>query len=176
MIFQKHKHIVPGLNTTSTADISFMLLIFFLVTTSMDTDKGLLRQLPPADTHKEQQETDVEKGALMAFKITAQDKLMLDNAEISYDEVTPRVETFVEHRGKRHLISIEADAQASYNAYFHLQNALMKAYEKVRNKAAATEYGKPYNQLTEAQRNKVKDQWPQRIAETCQSSEEGGAQ
>ena len=43
----KKKKKVPGLNTSSTADISFMLLIFFLVTTSMDTDKGLTRRLPP---------------------------------------------------------------------------------------------------------------------------------
>ena len=40
MIFRRNKHETPGLNTTSTADISFMLLIFFLVTTSMDVDKG----------------------------------------------------------------------------------------------------------------------------------------
>ena len=47
MIRIKRHRRVPRLNTTSTADISFMLLIFFLVTTSMDIDKGLLRQLPP---------------------------------------------------------------------------------------------------------------------------------
>ena len=40
---------MPQLNTTSTADISFMLLIFFLVTSSMDTDKGLTSQLPPPE-------------------------------------------------------------------------------------------------------------------------------
>ena len=45
---------VPGLNTTSTADISFMLLIFFLVTTSMDVDKGMVRQLPDPEPEKQQ--------------------------------------------------------------------------------------------------------------------------
>ena len=44
MLIRRKQHETPGLNTTSTADISFMLLIFFLVTTSMDVDKGLLRQ------------------------------------------------------------------------------------------------------------------------------------
>ena len=47
MMFRHKEHRVPGLNTTSTADISFMLLIFFLVTTNMDIDKGLQRQLAP---------------------------------------------------------------------------------------------------------------------------------
>ena len=55
MIIQRSKHRVPGLNTTSTADISFMLLIFFLVTTNMDVDKGLSRQLPPANKEENQQ-------------------------------------------------------------------------------------------------------------------------
>ena len=45
--FKKEKKNVPGLNTSSTADISFMLLIFFLVTTSMDSNKGIYRSLPP---------------------------------------------------------------------------------------------------------------------------------
>ena len=48
MIFRRKRREVPGLNTTSTADISFMLLVFFLVTTSMDVDKGMNRQLPSA--------------------------------------------------------------------------------------------------------------------------------
>ena len=43
----RKKRKVPGLNASSTADISFILLIFFLVTTSMDTDSGLARRLPP---------------------------------------------------------------------------------------------------------------------------------
>ena len=46
-MFERKKRQVPSLNTTSTADISFMLLILFLVTSSMDIDKGLTRQLPP---------------------------------------------------------------------------------------------------------------------------------
>ena len=47
MFRRRYREQIPELNTSSTADISFMLLIFFLVTSSMDTDKGLLRQLPP---------------------------------------------------------------------------------------------------------------------------------
>ena len=43
----KKKRAVPGINSSSTADIAFMLLIFFLITTSMDTDRGLARRLPP---------------------------------------------------------------------------------------------------------------------------------
>jgi len=54
MFLKNRQRRVPELNTTSTADISFMLLILFLVTTSMDIDKGLSRQLPPPTPPEEQ--------------------------------------------------------------------------------------------------------------------------
>lgn len=54
MLFQKKKRSVPQLNASSTADISFVLLILFLVTTSMDVYKGLHRQLPPLQPTKDQ--------------------------------------------------------------------------------------------------------------------------
>lgn len=64
MIKRNKRRLVPSLNTTSTADISFMLLIFFLVTTSMDLDKGLRRVLPPVDNQQQQQETNIDKDSL----------------------------------------------------------------------------------------------------------------
>ena len=76
MFIRKRKHQIPGLNTTSTADISFMLLIFFLVTTSMDVDKGLRRQLPPAHPKTTQQESIVEKDKLLELSITADNVVM----------------------------------------------------------------------------------------------------
>ena len=52
MNFRRGKREVPGLNTTSTADISFILLVFFLVISSMDSTKGVFKQLPPEDKRK----------------------------------------------------------------------------------------------------------------------------
>ena len=68
----KKKKKMPGLNTSSTADISFMLLIFFLVTTSMDTDMGLARRLPqPPDKEQEQAQMEAQmKEAEMQLKDT----------------------------------------------------------------------------------------------------------
>ena len=55
----RSKRKVPAINGSSTADIAFILLIFFLITTSMDTDKGLKRRLPPLSP-KEEQQNDIE--------------------------------------------------------------------------------------------------------------------
>lgn len=67
----KTKRKVPGINASSTADISFMLLIFFLITTSMDTDRGLARRLPPPPESEEQKMTlSLRKETFSRLKLT----------------------------------------------------------------------------------------------------------
>ena len=75
MLIRRRRHATPGLNTTSTADISFMLLIFFLVTTSMDTDKGITRQLPPIDDTEDNTVADVSRDKIMQLRIMADNSL-----------------------------------------------------------------------------------------------------
>ncbi|MFC2766938.1 MAG: ExbD/TolR family protein [Prevotella sp.] len=176
MNFRRRRHEVPGLNTTSTADISFMLLIFFLVTTSMDIEKGIVRQMPPADNQQEQVETHVEKGTLLNFRITDADSLLLDEQPVSPEEAVRRVADFVTRQGKRHLISVDASPEASYDAYFQLQNILLKAYREVRDKASQKKYGRPYAALAPAERDVIKVDWPQRVAENYHDSQEGGSE
>ena len=77
MFRRRHSEPVQELNTSSTADISFMLLIFFLVTSSMDTDKGIMRQLPPLPDDK-QQPMDVKQDHVMIIRLHAKENLSLD--------------------------------------------------------------------------------------------------
>lgn len=67
MILRHTKRSVPQINTTSTADISFILLVFFLVMTSMDVDKGLMRTLPPVDADDRQEAVDVAKSNVLSI-------------------------------------------------------------------------------------------------------------
>ena len=90
MIKRNKRRLVPSLNTTSTADISFMLLIFFLVTTSMDLDKGLRRVLPPVDNQQQQQETNIDKDKLMAITITDADSEYVEGKP--YEQNTQRTQ------------------------------------------------------------------------------------
>lgn len=169
MILYRKEHRVPGLNTSSTADISFMLLIFFLVTTNMDIDKGLTRQLPKADK-QEQQESFVTKGTTMAIKITPDSKVLVDGKPFAIGRLRQTVERFVGRVGKRHLITLSSDPQSSYDVYFHVQNELVAAYNNLRDKTAQKMYGRNYAALTQTEKDKVKDACPQRIAETYGSS------
>ena len=160
-------HGVPGLNTTSTADISFMLLIFFLVTTSMDVDKGLLRQLPSPETQKkEQQQSVVDKANLMALRLTAGDTLLVNGKPMQVSQLKEETIRFVHRLGKKHLISIESDRDADYNLYFQMQNQLMEAYSQLRNETAQKKYHRDYALLNNDQKEQVRNICPQRITES----------
>ena len=172
MIIRRKLHETPGLNTTSTADISFMLLIFFLVTTSMDVDKGLMRQLPAAEPQKKEvQESVVDKGTLMSLHVMSHDTLLVNNRPIKVTALKKEVLQFVKRLGKRHLISIESDRDADYNLYFQMQNELMEAYGELRNDYAQKTFGKPYSLLNSTQKEKVRSACPQRVTESYANAE-----
>mgnify|MGYP004580478947 CR=1 FL=1 len=167
MIIQRKKRQVLGLNTSSTADISFMLLIFFLVTTSMDVDKGLSRLLPSPEPQKEmQQESVVDKSTLMSLELTADNQLLLNDSAIQVKSLEPMVVRFVNRLGKRHLISIKSDRNANYDLYFQMQNQIKLAYDDVRNAYSQKHYGKDYASLSNSQKNVVLKACPQRVTES----------
>lgn len=167
MLIRRKQHETPGLNTTSTADISFMLLIFFLVTTSMDVDKGLLRQLPsPEPQKKEQQQSVVDKANLMELRLTVGDTLLVNGKPMQVSLLKEETIRFVHRLGKKHLISIESDRDADYNLYFQMQNQLMEAYSQLRNETAQKKYHRDYALLNNDQKEQVRNICPQRITES----------
>jgi len=90
-MFARRKRTVPQLNATSTADISFMLLIFFLVTTSMDLDKGLARKLPPMEKDK-QEESVVNKENIIKVYITGDNKIIVDDVPSTLEELKNKLD------------------------------------------------------------------------------------
>lgn len=172
MLIKRRKHSVPSLNTTSTADISFMLLTFFLVTSSMDVDKGLVRQLPPLDKEEQTDEAkDVSKENTLAFSITAQNEVMLNDKTVAVEDIRRRIVDFVRMRGAQHLILVDANPASDYNTYFTLENEIVAAYAEVRNAEAKRRYHRDYANCTEEQRKKVRDIYPQHLSETYNTAE-----
>ena len=175
MLFgKKKKRQVPGLDTTSTADISFMLLIFFLVTTSLDTDEGLTRYLPPIPQKNEQKQMDVNRNDLMNIRIDADDRMTCDGDTLTALQLTERVAAFVTERGKKHVISVKADRQTSYEAYFAMQNAIVNAYADVRDKIARKDYHTTYSRCSQQQRDEIARKCPQRISEAEPDTDDSG--
>ena len=163
---RKKRHTIPGFNTTSTADISFMLLIFFLVTTSMDSEKGLGRQLPPLDPDKQEQLQDIDKNKVITLHLMANSQLTLDDKPaVINPTLRKELRHFIIEKGKDHVIELQVDRDASYDSYFHLQNQIIRAYKEVRDAASQKKYGTTFLQLTEDQRDAILKFYPQRIQE-----------
>ncbi len=188
-MFARRKREMPGLNTTSTADISFMLLIFFLVTSSMDSDWGLPRQLPPPENQTEQEDLIVKQRNALCLRLNANNQLTCNDEPMVVEDLAERVETFVANNANdpalpemserevhlmgrcrvsdRHVIIVEVDSAASYDAYFQMQNAVVKGYNSLRNGLAQRQFGRPLSECDAEQRDAIAMVYPQRISERC---------
>lgn len=192
---RKRKHRVPELNTTSTADISFMLLTFFLVTTSMDSDNGIHRQLPPMPQEKQEEVAEAKRRDVLVVSIDADNRITCNGEEVAAGGLRAKVAEFVENpKGlatlpeklprdipllgqcavtANHQIFIQADRAATYDAYFCVQDAIMAAYGGLRDRLARQRFGHGYAECSEAERQAVAAYYPMRLSEG-EIEEEGG--
>ena len=109
-----------------------MLLIFFLVTSSMDADKGLQRQLPPPP-QAEQQAVDILDSDILTVSIDANDSVSIDGQPMtSPDELTQRVKRFAAERPEQRVVLVESRRESSYDAYFRVQDAIVRAYRQLK--------------------------------------------
>ncbi|MGN1376112.1 MAG: ExbD/TolR family protein [Prevotella sp.] len=178
MLKRRCRHRQKVVNTTSTADISFILLVFFLVITSIDTDKGLLRQMPPLDDRENPEMIEVNNNNLLRVNINSSGALMIDGSLAESSSLKDRVIRFVgkESDRQRHVIILEVDRNAEYEMYFKVLNEIMSAYMSLRNTYAHRYYGRDYERCSAEQREAVRAYYPQRITETFYGKEKGGLQ
>jgi biopolymer transport protein ExbD len=182
------KRSVPELNSSSTADISFILLIFFLTTTSMDTDRGLARRLPPPpEDHLEQEDTKVKERNVLQVRINAMDELMIGSDIADVSQIREIAKEFIDNPENlpnlpdktardidlfgtvyitdKHVISLQSDRGTSYSKYFEVQNELVAAYNELRDELSRRKFGKPYVDLNEDQQLAVRSYYPMKISE-----------
>ena len=170
------KRKVPGLNASSTADISFILLIFFLVTTSMDTDRGLAVRLPNPPEENQQDPPKIRERNSMIVNVNMNNQIMVTIAkeprEIQVSELRELAKEFIANPEdkadlpekvavelpapfgvqmitKNHVISLQTDRATSYDVYFQIENELYGAYNDLRDELARKTFGRPYRECTE---------------------------
>ena len=196
----RKKRKMPGLNTSSTADISFMLLIFFLVTTSMDTDQGLARSLPkPPEDDQLNNEIKVKERNILNIRINKDNYLLIGDDYATLADVKERAKEFIKNEDNKpnlpelkphkvkelgktfmvtenHVISVQTDRGTDYGVYFAVQDALVSAYNEIRDEFSKQEFGGyKYDQLTADQQKIVRDVYPQKISE-AEPKKYGGQQ
>lgn len=164
MLIKRRKHRNTSINAASTADISFMLLIFFIMTTSMDMDKGLSQQLPAKEQKKEVL-TEIRKDQLMDLKVSNQNTLYCNDAPLSIYQLKEKATNFITSKRTSHAFSLSADSLADYQTYYTVQQELAKAYYTARDRYAMKKYGMHYRQCSNDLKREVRDSVPQRIFE-----------
>ena len=184
----KKKRSVPGINSSSTADIAFMLLIFFLITTSMDTDRGLARRLPPPPENKEQKDDIIVKERnVLQVRLNKDDQLMVGGEWSDIRQLRQKAKEFIANPNndenlpekhakhlpffgdvmitEKHVISVQNDVGTSYDAYIQVQNELVAAYNELRNELAQSQFGKAFAECSEDEQKAITDYYPQKISE-----------
>lgn len=184
------KRKMPGLNTSSTADISFMLLIFFLVTTSMDTDQGLGRTLPkPPEEDQLNNEIKVKERNILNIRINKDNYLLIGDDYCTVQDVKERAKEFIANKENKanlpelkpkkikgfggetvmvtenHVISVQTDRGTDYGVYFAVQDALVAAYNELRDELGKEKFGFKYEYLTKDQQEAIREVYPQKISE-----------
>lgn len=176
------------INASSMADISFLLLIFFLVTTSMNVSTGLTRRLPPPLPPDQQpQDIDINKRNLFVVKINSMNQLLVQGEELDIRDLKEKAKEFIQNANndpnmparfqrefdligtmeytKEHVISVGNDVDTQYQAYIDVQNELVAAYSELRNELSQDKFGKPFEELNEQQQKVVQEVYPQKISE-----------
>ena len=178
---------LPALNTTSTGDIAFLLLIFFLVATTMDVDKGIQRRLPPMpDENQKQQDIKVNRRNIVVVRINAQDRILAGGTPMDITQVKDQIKEFIvnpanseslpekemkdiegfgQYAVSKGVVSLQNDRGTSYSAYLRVQNEIVKAFNEIRDDFAMVNYGSKYADLDEEKQRIVRDAVPQSISE-----------
>jgi len=183
------KRKVPQMNASSSADIAFMLLIFFLITTSMDTDKGLPRRLPPPvpKDQKKNEALDIKKRNLLVVLINSNNQVLCGTDYIDIKNLKDKVKEFIDNPNndpslpekvevdvpffgkqmvtKNHVISLQNDRGTQYAAYISVQNELVKAYNELRDGLSKKKFGKAFADLDDDQQSAVQMIYKQNISE-----------
>lgn len=176
----------PEVNAGSMADIAFLLLIFFLVTTTMNTDTGLQRRLPPWTQETNAQEQEVNQRNVFKVLVNGQDWLMVNDQRMDVTQLREKVIEFVENPKNnptlseqvvknvpligtvgisKGVISLQNDRGTSYKMYMEVQNEIVAAYNVLREKASQEKFGKKYTLLSNDEQEAIKKMYPQQISE-----------
>ena len=162
----------PEVNAGSMADIAFLLLIFFLVTTTIEKDKGIARQLPPKI--EDTPDVIIKQKNLFIVNVNKHDQLLVEEELMDLKDLRQAAIEFIDNggapsgspefcnfcKGKRSpessdnpdkaVISVQNDRLTSYKMYIAVQNELVAAYNFLRDRESERLYGWKYTQMKKA--------------------------
>jgi len=176
------KRSLPEINAGSMADIAFLLLIFFLVTTTMDVDSGIFRKIP--EKQQQQHPIDIHKKNILEVSINKNNEIYVDEAIVEVAMLKEIALSFIDNGGgvdfnnqpcswckgkkdptssdhpRKAVLSINSDRDATYETYISVLDNLNSAYVVLRNRLAKEMYDTTYNELLGELKNETKNKEP----------------
>ncbi|RLD18569.1 MAG: biopolymer transporter ExbD [Bacteroidetes bacterium] len=161
------------INAGSMADIAFLLLIFFLVTTTMAEDKGILVKLPPWSDEKPDI-TRLKERNVFSVLVNASNQLLVRGEPTEIDNLRERTKEFISNpqrltnlseNPRKAIISLKNDRGTSYETYLSVYNELQGAYAELRHDEALKRYGKAYDVCSVSERKAIRNDIPLILSE-----------
>jgi len=173
----------PSVNAGSMADIAFLLLIFFLVTTTIPNDKGIVRKLPkkcmnpPCDI-------DYSERNILRIQLNKEGELMVNNFRSNIQDLRQMLKEFIDNNGdescnycsgngfadasenpQKAVISLAADRESSYKDYIAIQVELTAAYYELREAFIRNTFQKEIASLSKEELKQAREAYPLIISE-----------
>jgi len=181
------KRNIPEINAGSMADIAFLLLIFFLVASTMEVDGGIARKLPQKQPPNQAPPPKLKEKNVLQIAINRKDRLLVEGDQlVQVKDIKQLAIDFIDNGGgegnkgvgncdyckgaksdassdhpNKAVISLKSDRGTSYGAFIAVHDALGQAYTELRNRVSKERYGKSYEALIKQQKSdksqKLKD-------------------
>lgn len=177
----KIKRSRPELNAGSMADIAFLLLVFFLVATTMNKDIGIQRKLPSLEIGPSSQ---VSQKNILKVLVNSDNLILVDDEYLSISEIKERAIRFIDNNGasncnycegsknpsssdhpEKAVISLQNDRGTSYKTYVSVQNELTAAYNSLRNRMAEKKFSMSFDDLGKTEQIAIAKSYPIIISE-----------
>lgn len=158
----------PEVNAGSMADIAFLLLIFFLVTTTIETDSGISRKLPPWQP-EEQDPPVIKERNIFQVLVNSNNQLLVEDEDMEIEELRQAAVEFIDNGGgtgdeacdfcqgpgdasssvnpQKAIISLVNNRGTEYGTYIAVQNELVAAYNQLRDREAQRLFGTSFTAM-----------------------------
>ena len=159
------KRAAPEVNAGSMADIAFLLLIFFLVTTTIETDSGISRKLPPELDENQPPPPVIKERNLFTVIVNSNDELLVEDEVMELKDLRAAAIEFLDNGAEncsycqgakdpnssvnptKAVISLVNNRGTSYKRYIAVQNELVAAYNELRNRVAQQRFGESFIEM-----------------------------
>ena len=149
--------------TASQADLAFLLLLFFLVSTIIDVDTGIGLTLP--EYVEDIQTVEVPKDRMAAILVNENGDVLVDGTPTSVFQVKDNLKQRIVSKinlpsNKKLIVSVKTDRKTNYNVYIQVLDQIKQSYFEVRDDYSTANYGSKYNNLSTENQDIVKDKIP----------------